>query len=1718
VSDTTRNSGEQHLQTLENRFDAPDRLDRSDEFDEPVWSEGEASLPQDGELFPDSSAEPTSILPSIDSDREPKSLLEGGQAELEAAEGDAELQARLHLAFALVCEQRLQDLHGALFHLQRAHQLQPKDPNILVALRDIYRRRQNWTMVLELLDEHLALEPDDEVRALLLFEKGQILEDWLANPELAKTIFREMLEQEGAGHLVLDRLRWHLRSEEDASLLVEVNRRAVAATSDRKRRALLYSEIGHIQRDRLVDHEGATRSLALAFSEDPANQEVRDALERLYENQQRWDELVEVLLTGSDELEDFQQRSAYYLRAGRICRDHLQQPERALELMQRALEVTATPQLVRELVELLELLGQSEGAVDVYVAALRGELAAVDRQLLLDQLGRALERRGREDDAIDAYSQALEAGNTSSGTRRSLERLYRKKGRHAELVALLARDAERVVSPTERARRLVELSELAEIKLRDERKAIELCRQALLTDEDCLPAMRTLERLYASTGQSAELLELLTSMAVHLTSTAQVDNSMRMGQLAEHLDQLDVAERHYAAVLQAEPDRLAAIHALQQLSARRGQSETLLTLIEKELSLECDEPRRRELVERAARVCELSLDDHTRARHYYEKLLELRPNDRMARRALARLCEHEAAWGELGELLEQEAARQDRKPAERAALYCEAAEIHDQLLGDVKRAEKVFEEAVELDASSERLLDGWARCLRKGGKWRALSETLGKLVSLANTPKRRADLLREQADVYLRQLDDEDAAIGCYRQSIETASNSAARSTLLALLEKRSRHAECIEVLETALQSPLPRGQRLPLLKKLGVRWLELGEHERAIDALQQGLQLAADDAELLDTLGWLYRSRGDYSKLVGTLRSLASCSDDRGDRARLLHEAGSLAESQLLEEHDPQAIFSAVLDATPGDEAALASLRRLCIERGDSDGLQSVCEARLGVDLTSAERWATLFSLAMAREASGDLAGAEGALLRASEVCSDWVVLRELRRIQEQLGQFRRAAETAERQAEVGQDDALAADVLLEVSHVLLDRFSDADGAVRVLRKILQRMPFHEQASREIEEVLVRQERWSELVEIARQRLQAAANGELRSESGSVLQAQIELLMRVAWIQREHLTQPADAVATLKQAIQLDPHHVSTLFTLAELHVSLGQWPEAVETFSRIVALSDDPDLLLRAHFQLGEIWRDKLDETRQAISSYQNVLAIRPKDARALRNLYVLFRAESDWDNAADIASRLVEVEKEPRQQVEHYVALAEIAEQGFGDLELAAERYAHAATIDPGDEKVLDQLCVVLDGLGRWERLVDAVRSYLASLPEEQQTRGIGRRMQLGEVLSRHLQRPAEALEQYRAVIEIDPTDIDARIAIANLLAEQGRLDEAVTEHLEVLALDPLNRESLRQLRHIWSRRRASEQAYAAASVLVCSGQAGDTDQRLYREYRASGVRTPQGTIDPSTYNSMVTHPAELHAGRAILHVLSESAHRIRPSDLQSWQVGRGDRLGPRSEDPIRGIVTQVRGHLGLVRDVDIYISHARPREVDLLMLDPPALVVGSAVVSSYSSREVRFWVAELLTYIRNKTWVAYGLDGIDLATLVLASERLVDPQAMATGVNENEVVELSRIMQRSLGRRARRALEDAVVAQHDARRPSFSEWALAMRLSALRTALWMVNDLETAFEHLRRHDPQLLNATNSQQLSVAMRRSRVAGELIRYWISEEILMAKKAVGSA
>src|SRR5262249_45120343 len=136
-----------------------------------------------------------------------------------------------------------------------------------------------------------------------------------------------------------------------------------------------------------------------------------------------------------------------------------------------------------------------------------------------------------------------------------------------------------------------------------------------------------------------------------------------------------------------------------------------------------------------------------------QALLEVRPRDEEALRALERIWQTERAFPQLIATLERHIAAVEG--AARRELYLQMGRLYEEELRDLPRAVDAFQCALEAGAD---VLADLSRLYQKAGEWARAAEVLPKLAEQTTDAGERARLWAQVGKISQERLRDETAA------------------------------------------------------------------------------------------------------------------------------------------------------------------------------------------------------------------------------------------------------------------------------------------------------------------------------------------------------------------------------------------------------------------------------------------------------------------------------------------------------------------------------------------------------------------------------------------------------------------------------------------------------------------------------------------------------------------------------------------------------------------------------------------------------------------------------------------------------------------------------------------------------------------------------------------------------------------------------------------------
>jgi tetratricopeptide (TPR) repeat protein len=776
------------------------------------------------------------------------------------------------------------------------------------------------------------------------------------------------------------------------------------------------------------------------------------------------------------------------------------------------------------------------------------------------------------------------------------------------------------------------------------------------------------------------------------------------------------------------PELVDRFDALEERLRRRGDPAKLVELWVGRTAVEADPRRRATLLADAAGLFERELADPPRAIAALLAAYEEQPS-RALWEHLERLA---ASTGRFAELAATVAAHTGGlAAADRADAWARVAAIRDEELHEDAAALAATDEALKIDPGHRAALETKSALLRRAGRWKELSETLGRCVLVEESLTRRAELYTALGDVFDGNLGDPTQAAACYRLALEADPwTTTARAALEQLLFRRGAFADLIELYEERAERAAPTEQlalrrRIAELceQSLADRALAI-RHWEAVRALEPG------DLVALQALQRLYEQEGRARDLLPLFTDAAARAGSDRDRAEILRKLAFEWERQPGGGAHAAESLEALLSIDPRDTAALAALERIYREGGRLHELGATLERHLAV-AAEGERVPLHLELATVHESLGQLEHAESAYLEALRLRPDADV-------------YARAGELAcERLGDTAQGESLFARALeLDPRHV---------PSLIGLAKVYRRQGNLLKAARLL----------GEAVDYTQNRL-------LRTR----------LLVESAEI-HEWTEDAATALTLYRRALELDPDHVDAAARAGELLWRAGRYAELTPILEMLSRHDAPEPVQVERLSRLGKAALATGDRDR-AQRALRRVLELDPTHLVALEMLAGLAFDAQAFTDAQPLYEALLhhhEPELSPAEQVEAYHRLG-VCDLQAGRPDAARDKFDIACAIDPTHRP--SRLLQLELGAGDPQALLDAKKALVATAPVSEQVKLY---MEIGDLYLDHFEDPVQALGAWEAGLRVQPSDVRLLHRALNVLIEQKAWSQAmgVLDHL-------------------------------------------------------------------------------------------------------------------------------------------------------------------------------------------------------------------------------------------------------------------------------------------------------------------------------------------------
>lgn len=1266
-------------------------------------------------------------------------------------------------------EKRLGDASAAFDTCGRVLRLMPDNAENRADLRRLAEATARFDDLAGLLEEVAAETPDPVLRVSLLLELGTVLERHCGRDEQARDVYREVLSIEPDNKAAVDALVELFSRTASWEALVELYGELADNALDPEEQKALYFKVCQLLEEVIGDVDRAIATYRRVLEIEPDNQRAFKELERFFREEQRWDELADLLRDEIQYAAEAPERAALRHQLGEVLYTRLDDPQGAVEAWRTVLFEDA-PAHEASLSALEKVLGGLAGDPD---DPLRQQLARIleplyadrerwrdwvmvlevqlhfqdDRWGRLETLRRIAEKQeeklGSPEEAFRAFGRAFREDYGNPDLQRELDRLGNQLQAWSLLVDIYEDGIDELADAQAAVGILLKVAHIHDAQLGSAERAIESYRKVLALDESNSEALDALERILAAEGRHQDLVEVLERKAEY--SVDPVERKELLFRVCDlwddKLERPDRAIDTYRRVFQDDPEDLTAIEALIELYARTEQWELLIEMLREKLETVDADADRKPILYRIAETYEIRLEDVEETILSHRAVLDIDPRDRKALDALDRLFSGEGRWSDLIDLLEGERDEyMDEDPARVDALELRIGDVLEHQLGQAPAAIERYgdvlrrsPDSAEARAALERLLDDpehrltASRVLEPYYEERDEPDALAYVYELQlldlEAPYERIDLLKRLARLQNEVLKNPKAAFESYSRAFqEDPADPANYEELDALAEELKLHADLAALFQAQVDGGADPEVARVLHRRLARLYDgKLDEHKRAVASWQAVLSADPYDDEALRALDRLYQKGQQWPTLIEVLRRRI--------------EVGA-EEAEL---HDLRFRLGYLLEVVEGDVAqAIELYRSILWEKADHPYSLEAME-RLAVHIEHRQ-----------------------------------VIAEVLDPIYRDAREWEKLAILTEMRIELTDDRRDRAHLWAMAAELRETQLNDGAAALNALLQAFDELPEDEEIRERLIRIATERGAWARLAD-------AFESAQTRLDDPDLM---LEDHLRIAEWCRGRLQDPGRAVDHYRQALEIDEVNERALDALEELYRGVEAWEELADVYRRKAAAMFDLDEKKARLHQLGELCTTKLGDVAAAVEAYNEILDIDDADAKALAALERIHEQAGDYEALYDVLARRADTVYDGGKLAVIHRRMGELARDRLGDRARAAESFEKVLDLEPDSPAAMEALRGLYVEMEEWHSLQEVLVKKLSIVDDEAERVDV--LFALGDNAEQHLDRSDNAIEYFRQILALRPRDGRAFERLAALYQNDERwydLVEALRERVTV-----------------------------------------------------------------------------------------------------------------------------------------------------------------------------------------------------------------------------------------------------------------------------------------------------------------------------------------------
>ncbi|HET8935911.1 MAG TPA: tetratricopeptide repeat protein [Polyangiales bacterium] len=649
---------------------------------------------------------------------------------------DARERADAYAGLGELHEEQFKQPDHAIKHYREALEAVPTHLRAIRALERMYRSREQWQELVEVLRRKVSAVEEPEEVLLAKLELAEAYEERVADKSKAIEQYKRVLEVDAENLQALKGLERLYLGQQLFQDLLDVLERQLEVVQNERDQVVLLVRIAGMWEQEFLKPEKAAERLERVVELDPLHTGALTSLARIYRVQRRWPELVRAYERHIDATHDRAEKVELYRKIGEIYRDELKEQERAIDSFLNATSLEPdNADALRALSALYEAANDHASALDAFERLARATSDRTEQVSIHHRMGKLLAGElGDRVAALGAFQKAIELDPNHVPSYEEMRSIHLDAAEYVSAARALARMAEIESNPKRSAQYRVELGNLYEEKLEEHGQAIQCFESAVHLDPDNVDAALPLVREYARAGRWKEaepLLQLLVRASVTRDPGEQQSLWLLYGQCAEELGDNDVAARAFGKAFDLDAQDLSALRGLAAAHYRNKSWDNAFKYFQMVLVHHRDALSSAETVEVCYRlgVIKREQGERKKALNLFEKALEEDGYHRPTLDALIALHEADKDYEQVIHYKKRALETVDA-PNERFALLDEIGDYWNDKLKNAVKAIEAYVDASEIQPKNHKLLHKLLSLYQATSQWEPMIEIIDRIAEL----------------------------------------------------------------------------------------------------------------------------------------------------------------------------------------------------------------------------------------------------------------------------------------------------------------------------------------------------------------------------------------------------------------------------------------------------------------------------------------------------------------------------------------------------------------------------------------------------------------------------------------------------------------------------------------------------------------------------------------------------------------------------------------------------------------------------------------------------------------------------------------------------------------------------------------------------------------------------------------------------------------------------